>query len=105
MPSFVSKLGVWEPAKEKTVIIGEDGSPKIYEGPDRAAKEFLEKENVSKLGMDAKKDPDNIMRARQLGMSVEEFLRLNEPPSAETLKAEEAKKTMVVDHADPKRQR
>jgi len=105
MPSFISIGGVWKPAQEKTVVEGQDGSPEIYEGLDRAAKEVLEKENVSSLGMDVTKDPENIMRARQLGMTVDEFLKLNEPPTPETKAAEEKKKNLVVDHATPKKKR
>ena len=103
MPSYVSKMGVWEAAKEKAVVTKDDGSPAIYEGPDRAATEHLESEGVSTLGMDVRKDPDNIMRARNLGMSVEDFLKLNEPPTPETKKAAEENKDKVVDHAPKKR--
>ena len=107
MPSYDSTNppGVWKPSKEKTVVIDKDGTPSIYEGPDRAASEHLEKEGVSTLGMDVTKDPENIMRARQLGLSVEDFLKLNEPPTPETLKAEEEKKDRIVDHAAPKKKR
>lgn len=105
MPSYDSTNppGVWRPAKEKTVITGADGSPAIYEGPDRAATAYLEGKKVTTLGMDVTKDPENIMRARQLGMTVEDFLKLNEPPTPETIKAESGKKNKVVDHSAPKR--
>ena len=105
MPSFISENGVWRPAQEKTVVTKEDGTPEIYEGPDRAAIAVLKNEGLETLGMDVRKDPENIMRARQLGMSVEEFLKLNEPPTPELIKAEEEKKKVVVDHSEPKKKR
>lgn len=95
MGSWVSELGVWKPAKEKAV---NRDTGELYEGPDRVATEFLKEEGVSHLGMDARKDPENIMRARQLGMSVEEFLQMNVPPTPEALANEEKKKNLVVTH-------
>ena len=41
------------------------------------------------------------MRARQLNMSIEDFLKLNDPPTEQQVVAEEAKKNRVVDHALP----
>lgn len=105
MPSYDSTVGIWKPAKEKVVVQNEDGQPQIYEGPDRAALEFLKQEGQEFIGIDARKDPENIMRARQLNMSVEDFLGMNTPPTAETLRNEEAKKTNVVTHASPNRKR
>lgn len=80
MPRFVSKDGVWFPAKEKVsltnitdkvkVVDGkeiEPGDPYIYEGPDRAAEFELFQAGVKNFGIHFKDDPDLINRARQLG--------------------------------------
>lgn len=94
MPSYVSKGGSWEPAKEKAVNLR---TGEVYEGPDREAKAEIEAAG-GRMGMKATEDPENIIRARQLNMSVEEYLSLNAPPKekqAEALKAAEEK---VVDH-------
>ena len=102
MPSFVSKNGIWYPAKERAVN-QETGD--LYEGPDREAVKIIKEETGSEkgtLGIDVTKDPDNIMRARQLGMTVEEFLKLNVPPTEEQKKAEVAKENLVVTHTSPK---
>ena len=103
MPSFVSKGGIWYPAKERSV---NQDTGELYEGPDREAVKIIKEETGSEtgtLGTDVTKDPENIMRARQLGMTVEEFLKLNTPPTEEQKKAEEAKENLVVTHTAPKR--
>jgi hypothetical protein len=106
MPSWISKRGIWTPAKEKVAVttINEDGStnPEIYQGDDRAAKEVLKEQNLPFLGMDATRDPDVIMRARNMNMTVEEFLKLEEPLTAEQIKNESEKATKVVSHQPEK---
>lgn len=84
MPKFVSIVGKFYPAKE--YYVNPDARPgenPVYEGPDRAAMDFMrenghldEKGNIiSYPGQDAFADPDNMMRARQLGYkNVEEML-------------------------------
>lgn len=99
MASWVSDRGVWKPAKERSVNI-ETGD--IYEGEDREALKLLKERGVKTLGMDSEKDIENIKRAREIGMTVREFLNLNEDPSPETLIEEEKKKNLVVTHAKPK---
>ncbi len=88
MPSWISKLGIWKPAKEKAYVPADEGKGRtegyIYEGPDRAAKDVLARQGVPHLGMLSSEDPEVIMRARQLNMSVEAFIKMNEPPSAAT---------------------
>ena len=88
MPSWISKDGVWHPAKEKVGLTNLSGKTKtisgksikagdlfIYEGPDRAALFELYKEKVETLGMDFKKDIDFINRVRQLGYTIDDYLK------------------------------
>lgn len=102
MSNWNSKRGVWTPAKEEEFVLknNPDGTVtrEIYRGPDRAALEVLKEEGVDHLGQDAKYDPEIIMRARTLNMTVDEFLKLNEPLTPEQIKAEESKDSKVVVH-------
>lgn len=78
MPSYDSRDGVWTPKTEKVALVDkETGEPFIYEGPDRAATEYLKSQGVESLGVLFYKDPEIIIRARQLNMSVEEFCELH----------------------------
>lgn len=99
MPSFISKGGSWAPAKEKAVNIR---TGETYSGPDREAKRMID-EAGGRMGMLATEDPENIMRARQLNMSVEDYLKLGAPPEAQQKKAEEEKEKVVNEHKAPKR--
>lgn len=101
MPTFISEMGIWKPAKERNV--SPDGE--IYNGPDRAAKELLTEQGVSSLGQDVRKDPENLIRARQLNMSIDEFLGLNDAPTEETLKQAEKTKNFVQTHKASKKKR
>lgn len=107
MPSFVSKMGIWKPAQERAYIPPDPEKGRtegyIYEGEDRAAKAMLAEQGVSQLGMNVREDPEVIQRARNLGMTVDEFLHLNEPVSAEAKAHEDAKSTRVNKHEDPVR--
>jgi len=94
MPSFISNGGDWTPAQEKAVNVR---TGETYEGPDREAKQMIEDAGGT-IGMKAVEDPENIMRARQLGMTVEQYLKMNEVPSAAQKAKDEAAKTKVVDH-------
>jgi hypothetical protein len=95
MPNWNSINGIWEPAKERVFDQRKD---ELYEGKDRAAKEVLKEQGLDTLGMDVTKDPENVMRARQMGMTTEEFLRMNDVPKE--VKEEEVKKkrSRVVNH-------
>jgi len=97
MPSYISKGGEWVPAKEKAVNIR---TGDVYEGPDREASKEI-KDAGGRMGMKSNEDPENIMRARQLGISVDELLSLNAPPKSEVDKANQAKEDMVVTHQLP----
>lgn len=106
MPSWISRMGIWKPAKEKVYISAdpekgiEEGY--IYNGPDRAATAVLAEAKVDHLGIDCRYDPEVIMRARNLNMTVEEFLKLNEPPTPETVAAAKAAETAVQEHKPEK---
>lgn len=95
MPTYNSVNGIWSPAKERTFDKKKDD---MYEGPDRAATDVLAEQGLDHLGMDVTKDPENITRARQLGVSVEEFLMLDKEDSPEQKKAKEEKLNKVVTH-------
>lgn len=104
MPSFISKGGVWEPAKERVVNPNAPRGKEVYEGPDRAAVEMLKEENVEHLGMSFRLDPELQVRARQMGFKdVDEYLTTYgyDPKKAEAdyLK----KKDILVEHKDPRR--
>ena len=109
MPSYISNKGVWTPAKEETYVDYTNSKLKTnkgkkshaYSGPDRAALEQLKEAGQDSFGESAERNSDNIMRARQMGMTIQEFLKLNEPPTQKQVEAEEAKKNLVVDHAAP----
>ena len=98
MASYISRRGICRPAKERAVNIR---TGELYEGLDREALAFIKQETGSEdgyLGMDARLDPENIMRARQLGMTIDEFLKLNEPLTPEQQMAEEEMENVVVTH-------
>ena len=106
MPTFKSDKGIWTPAKERSILPADEakGRPEaqIYEGEDRAARAVLNEEKVTHLGMPVEQDPEVIMRARQLNMTVPEFLKLHEPPTPQAAAVEEEKKTFVQTHPEPK---
>ena len=99
MPSWISVGGIWKPSKEKTVLPAdvEKGrpDPKIFEGEDRAARSVLDEEKQNHLGMRSDQDPQVISQARQLGMTVKEFMEMNKPPE-QILAEQEAEKVKFV---------
>jgi len=97
MPSFVSVKGQWEPKQEKWV---NPKTAEIYEGPDRSAVQAIE-ENGGSIGTDVKKLSENIILARQMGMTVDQYLQLSDPEAieADEKRIIEAKKE-VVNHLD-----
>ena len=102
MPSYKSDKGIWTPAPERAYVPPDPGKGReegyIYEGPDRQAQASLNEQGVDHLGMPVEQDPDVIMRARQLNMTVPEFLKLHEPPTPQAAKVEAQKKTFVQVH-------
>ena len=91
MPSYNSNGGAWVPAKERAV---NNKTGETYEGPDREAVKEI-KEAGGRMGMKADQDPENIMRARQLGIDVKEYLNLNAPPTEDQEKAQKEKAAKV----------
>lgn len=77
MSRWVSKDGVWHPAKEKVALMNhKTGEPFIYDGPDRGALFDLFREKVDTLGMDLRHDSDLLNRIRQLGFKdIDEYLK------------------------------
>ena len=77
MASYVSRDGVWYPAKEHAVLPHLSGTDKeIYDGPDRGAEFELAqafgvdedgKPKVTTFGIDFRQDAELINRARQMG--------------------------------------
>ena len=109
MPSWVSNKGIVTPAQEDIYV--DYGQSKFksnkgrksfhHKGPDRAAEQELKDAGVSHFGDDVTRNPDNIMRARNMNMNIDEYLKLHEPLTPAQVKAEEDKKNLVVDHTDP----
>jgi hypothetical protein len=97
MPSYISKLGKWEAAKERAFI---PKTGEIYDGPDRAAMEVL-KENGGDMGQDALKDPQLLQASRNAGFtSIEEYISYY-TPKPEEIKAIEEAQQKIVTHANP----
>jgi len=109
MPTYNSFKGIWTPAKEETYVdysrskfnSNKGRKSFMHKGPDRAATERLKEAGEEFFGEDVERNPDNIMRARQLNMTVQEFLKLNEPPTKKQEEVEAAKENLVIDHSDP----
>lgn len=102
MPSWISIGGIWKPAKERTVLPEDPQKgrpdPQIFEGEDRAARSELDQQKVDHLGMPSEQDPQVIMQARQLGMTVPEFMTMNKPPQVVIDQGEKAKDKFVQTH-------
>ena len=104
MGTWISKDGIQTPSKEKVALTDpKTGEPFIYEGPDRSATEYLKEQGVPFIGQHFSKDPEIIMRARQLNMSVEEFCQ-TAYYTEEMRKKDQAEKEKVVNtHQEPTR--
>lgn len=75
MPKWVSKDGVCVPSKERVALTDKNGEPYIYEGPDRAAVEYLKEQGVESLGVHFSQDPELIARVRQIhNISMKEYM-------------------------------
>jgi hypothetical protein len=76
MPNYVSKDGVWYPAKEKVGLVKKDGTPYVYSGEDRAALYELWQQKVETLGIDFRHDPDLLSRIKSLGFNdIDDYLK------------------------------
>jgi len=117
MPNYVSKDGVWYPAKEKVGLINTSGKekevdgkkvapgePYIYEGPDRAALFELFKAKVETFGVDFRTDPELINRVRQLGYkSVDEYAKIMGYDKEKIEKEFKKNASVVTKHELPKK--
>ena len=103
-PTFISKDGEWYPAKEHAVLPHLAGTKnEVYDGPDRAALFVLYKEKATKLGMNFKQDPDFINRVRQLGYTMEDYLKAVGYDAEKVEKDFKEKASVVTMHELPKR--
>lgn len=77
MPNYVSKKGVWYPAKEHVVLPHLAGTKdEVYDGPDRAALLELFRAKVSTFGQDFRTNPEYLQGIRAQGyQSAEDHLK------------------------------
>jgi hypothetical protein len=114
--TWVSKDGVWYPAKERLALKNLSGKVKtvdgkevqpgddyIYEGADRVALFELFKEGVETLGQDFRKNPEFLQALRNQGyQSVDEYLKAI-GYSAEEVEAKFKANAAVVNKGDMKK--
>lgn len=105
MPRWISKDGVWHPAKEHSVLPHLSGTDKeVYDGPDRAALYELYKSKRESLGMDFRRDPELINRVRQLGYkTVDEYAEAMGYDKEQVEKDFKEKASVVTKHELPKK--
>jgi hypothetical protein len=126
MPNYVSKDGVWYPAKEHVVLPHLTGTKnEVYDGPDRAAEFELAqvhgidedgKPKVTTFGEDFRMNAEMIEVARKFGFqdtvdaegnvtvsAVEKYAKARgyDPKKSEKLFKEKAE--VIVKHAEPER--
>lgn len=95
MPTFISPNGLWKAAHERVSYIDKDGVPQIYDGPDRAAMEFIAQEGGT-VGQDALKDPQLLQASRNAGFpTLEAYLEYFKPTEQEVKKVEDAQKNTI----------
>lgn len=100
MPSFISKNGIWNPARERSTYIDSDGQPQIYDGPDRAATKFIAEEG-GVVGQDATQDPQVLQASRNMGFpTVEAYLAHFKPTAKQEAEVAEAQ-SKIVTHVNP----
>lgn len=96
MPSFISKNGKWEAAKERAYNPETDQMETM---PDRAAVEML-RENGDDIGQNALLDPQNLQAARNMGFNtVEEMFKVL-APSPKEVEAIKSAQEKIVTHKD-----
>lgn len=105
MPNYVSKDGIWHPAKEHAVLPHLAGTSKeVYDGPDRASLFELFKAKQESFGIDFRNDVELINRARQLGYkSVDEYAKLMGYDAKKVEEEFEKKASKVTLHELPER--
>ena len=116
MGTFVSKEGVWYPAKEKVAlknvgkkdlvykgVVIKPGEPFIYEGPDRVAVDELKKSGEETFGHDFRSEPEFLQAVRNMGFNtVDEYLKHIGYDQEKELKKFEDKASSVQAHEVPK---
>lgn len=125
MANWVSKGGVFFPAKERVALknnsnkaiknpsekeskyheeIVQPGEDYIYEGPCRQALFELFKENVETFGTDFRYDPEVVSRVRQVyNMTMEEYLKFVGYDEEKEEKLFKEKASVVSKHDLPKK--
>ena len=105
MPSFISKLGVWEPKEEYHINpTAKPGENPVYQGPDRAALEMMKEQGVDSFGTLYSTDSELAMLARALGFKdLDEYLKVRGWNKEKALANYEAEKKKVVTHELPDR--
>lgn len=125
MPNYISKDGIFYPAKEKIGLVNhsnqvitnpsatwsnhygekvEPGDPYIYEGPDRAAMYELYLQGVETLGQDFHLDVELINRVRQLGYkSIDDYAEIMGWKKSKSEQQFKEKATVVTKHELPQK--
>ena len=130
MPHYVSKDGVWYPAKEHAVLPHLAGTPnEVYDGPDRAAEHELAlahgvieeginkgKPKVTTFGQDFRENEDMIELARSRGFqdtydkdgnvtmsAVEKYAKQKGWTKEKSEKEFKSKAAEIVMHKEPER--
>lgn len=96
MPTFISRGGIWEPAKERAF---DPKTGEIYDGPDREAVRYIKAEG-GKVGTAIEEDPQLIEIAEARRQTVHEYIAKHAPTPAQVQAKAEAD-TKIVTHADP----
>jgi len=103
MPTYNSKDGVWKPAIERVALVDKNGDPHIYEGPDRAATEYLKEVGEDHLGMPFYEDPEIIDRAHDRHMTVDQFCKTSVHTPEKREKEFQEKAKVKANHKLPER--
>jgi hypothetical protein len=108
MPTYNSKDGVLTPAHERVAYMDKDGMPQIYDGPDRAATEYMKEQGVDPktehLGMHFTENTDMIERAHDKNMSMEQFTKTKVHTQEKRDKAYKENSEKIVTHVgEPKK--
>lgn len=103
MPSFKSINGIWEAAHERVATVDKEGNPQIYNGPDRAAQEYIE-QNGGDVGQDALKDPQLLQTSRNMGFtSVDEYIKHFQPTPKQVEATKQAQSKVITHTPEPKK--
>lgn len=114
MPRYISKLGVWEPAKERVVLPNAEPGKEIYEGEDRAALWEMQKaghidekgNKIGNFGVYFKNDPEFFQMVRSRGYnSIDEYLKAMGFDEEKVKAQYDDHKKAVTRHEAPKRKK